>query len=80
MLDHVEGGKVVEIIGDPAEPESRAEFTLRGKHMRDILFAPDRLRHPLKRVGDWGGIRWESVSWDEVLETIAIRRLRRTPA
>lgn len=80
MPDHVEGGTVVEIAGDPAEPESRAELTLRGKHMRDILFAPDRLRHPLKRVGHRGANRWESVSWDETLETIAIRRLRRTPA
>jgi anaerobic selenocysteine-containing dehydrogenase len=70
----------VEITGDPADPESRAELTLRAEHMRDILSAPDRLRHPLKRVGHRGANRWESVSWDEALGAIAIRRLRRTPA
>ena len=35
------------------------------------LYSPDRLLHPLKRVGERGGGRWKQVSWDEALTEIA---------
>ncbi|MCZ7528506.1 MAG: molybdopterin-dependent oxidoreductase [Acidimicrobiia bacterium] len=35
------------------------------------LDAPDRLLHPLRRVGPRGSGEWERVSWDEALDAVA---------
>ena len=39
--------------------------------MMEILYAPDRLKYPMKRVEEKGEGRWERISWDEALTTIA---------
>ena len=39
--------------------------------MREILYAPDRLKYPMKRVGERGEDRWKRISWNEALTTIA---------
>ncbi len=52
MIVNIEDGQVTEVKGDPDDPEGRGQLTLRGKHSRDILYAPDRLKHPMKRVGE----------------------------
>jgi len=71
MRAHVEGGKVVEVRGDPTDPEGKGELTLRGKHIKELLYAPDRLKYPMKRAGEKGEGKWERISWDEALTTIA---------
>jgi anaerobic selenocysteine-containing dehydrogenase len=50
----VQGDKVTAIAGDPTDPESKGQLTVRGKHMKEILYSPDRLKHPMKRVGARG--------------------------
>jgi anaerobic selenocysteine-containing dehydrogenase len=71
MLATVKDGWVTAIRGDPEDPESKGELTLRGQHMQEVLYAPDRLQHPLKRVGARGEGQWEQITWDEALTTIA---------
>ena len=39
-------------------------------HIRNIN-APNRVLYPMKRVGERGEGKWERVSWDEALDTIA---------
>jgi anaerobic selenocysteine-containing dehydrogenase len=73
MRVNVEGGKVIEVRGDPTDPEAKGELTLRGKHIKEFLYAPDRLTFPMKRVGEKGEGKWERISWDEALTTIAKR-------
>ncbi len=71
MSADVKEGRVIDIRGYPLDPECKGELTLRGKHMRELLYAPDRLKYPMKRVGERGEGRWKRISWDEALTAIA---------
>jgi len=73
MRVSVEGGKVVEVRGDTTDPEGKGELTLRGEHIKEFLYSPDRLTYPIKRIGKRGEGKWERISWEEALTTIAKR-------
>jgi len=67
---HVEDGVIVRIeTDDGEEPQFRA--CLRGRAYRQRVYAPDRLKYPMKRVGARGEGKFERISWDEALGTVA---------
>lgn len=39
-------------------------------------YSPERLTHPLKRVGERGEGKWEEISWDQALDEIAEKLLQ----
>ncbi len=39
--------------------------------MPSVSIIPDRLMHPLRRIGAKGEGRWQQVSWDDALDEIA---------
>lgn len=45
--------------------------TFKGLGNKEISIHPDRLKYPLKRVGARGEGKWQRISWDEALDTIA---------
>jgi anaerobic dimethyl sulfoxide reductase subunit A len=63
---------------DGEEPQLRA--CLRGRAYRQRVYAPDRLKFPMKRVGERGEGKFERISWEEALDTVAteIKRIRDT--
>lgn len=65
---HVRDGKAVRI-----EVDSKVDFCPRGKAQLDYVYHPDRLKFPLKRVGERGSDSFVRISWDEALDTIAGR-------
>lgn len=73
LLAHVEDGRVVKIEGDPGQPLT-AGFAC-GKVNRDVdlVHSPERLTTPLRRVGKKGEGKFEPITWDEALDTIAAR-------
>jgi Tat-targeted selenate reductase subunit YnfE len=44
---------------------------LRGRSIRRRINHPDRLNYPMKRVGKRGEGKFERISWEEALDTIA---------
>ncbi len=44
---------------------------LRGRSIRRRINHPDRLNYPMKRVGKRGEGKFERISWQEALDTIA---------
>lgn len=71
ILAHVKDGRVVKV--EPAEfPDpSYRRICLRGLSSLEITYHPDRLRHPLRRVGPRGEGRFERITWDQALDEIA---------
>ncbi len=67
---HVRDGKIIRIETDDGdEPQLRA--CLRGRAYRQRVYSADRLKYPLKRVGSRGEGKFERISWDEALDTVA---------
>lgn len=73
VLVHLEGDRVVKITGDPDSPTSRGYLCPKGAASPELLYHPDRLTHPLRRVGNRGENNWKRISWDEALDEIAAR-------
>lgn len=44
---------------------------LRGRSMRQRIYSKERLLYPMKRVGKRGEGKFERISWDEALDTVA---------
>lgn len=69
---HVRDGKVVYMETDnTGNADFQARACLRGRTMRRWLNSPDRLTVPMKRVGARGEGKFEEISWDEAIRTIA---------
>lgn len=75
---HVKNGEIVRITSDTEEnpefPDIRA--CVRGRAYRKSFLHPDRLKYPMKRVGERGEGKFERISWDEALDIVA-RETRR---
>jgi molybdopterin guanine dinucleotide-containing S/N-oxide reductase-like protein len=75
-------GRAVKIQGDPAHPVTQGFLCAKVAKYLDRVYSPDRILHPLRRKsGAPKGPRlrgreqeaFERISWDEALDSIAIR-------
>jgi len=71
---HVSKGLVKKIERDKQAWGLKA--CARGLAQREVLYAKDRLKMPLKRIGERGSGKFEPISWGEALDHIA-RELQR---
>ncbi|MFO0011293.1 MAG: molybdopterin-dependent oxidoreductase [Planctomycetota bacterium] len=69
----VDGDRVIHLAGDPEHPITRGFACVKTARYPERQEQPDRLLHPLRRVGRKGEGRFEPVSWDEALDAIADR-------
>jgi anaerobic selenocysteine-containing dehydrogenase len=67
----VEDGRITHIGPDRNHVASQGHLCVKGVAMTHIVYDPDRVLTPLKRVGGPG--EFERCSWEEALETIATR-------
>ncbi len=73
MLVQVENGRATRLRGDPNHPVTQGFLCGKVAQYLEREYSPDRLLYPQKRVGAKGEGRFERISWDEALDTIADR-------
>jgi len=78
---HVTKGVVTRIetddLGDDTFGTHQIRACLRGRSMRRRIYAPERLKYPMKRVGKRGEGKFERITWEQALDEIS-GRLKKT--
>ncbi|MDP3063317.1 MAG: molybdopterin-dependent oxidoreductase [Chloroflexota bacterium] len=77
---HVKDGVLIRVEGDDAPEPDQLRTCMRCRAYRQFVYHPERLKHPMKRVGKRGEGKFKRISWDEALETIAreLKRVKKT--
>ena len=76
----VKDGVIIRIDGDdrltdnPSDPQLRP--CIRGRAYRRRQYHPNRLKYPMKRIGQRGEGRFERISWDSALDLVASQMTR----
>jgi anaerobic selenocysteine-containing dehydrogenase len=69
----VDAGKVVAVEGDHRAPLTDGFICGKVRKIADHVHGPERVMHPMVRVGAKGAGQWRQASWDEALDLIAQR-------
>ena len=67
----VKDGKLIKAVPDPGGPINHGKACVKGLSIIEQMYHPDRIMYPMKRIGPKGSGKWERISWDEALDTIA---------
>lgn len=73
LITTVQDGRAVRVQGDPDHPFTAGFLCAKVNRYLERTYHPDRLQHPLKRVGPKGRGEFVRVSWDEALRDIGNR-------
>ncbi len=76
VLVEVVDGAITRVTGDRDSPLNKGLLCPKGVASAEIVNHPDRLTHPMKRLGERGEGRWGRVSWEEAYDIIADKLAR----
>lgn len=68
---YVKDGKIIRVEGTLEHPFNRGKICVKGGSQRSYVYREDRIKSPLRRVGERGEGKFERISWDEAYATIA---------
>ena len=69
-LNYTENGRLVKIEGNPESIRNRGKICAKGQAGINQVYDPDRVLHPMLRMGRRGEGKWKRISWDEALELV----------
>ena len=70
LIYYVKDGKVCKIEGDPLDPCANGRLCMRCLENDEAINHPDRVKYPMRRVGERGENKWERITWDEAYDEI----------
>jgi len=73
LLTTVQNGVAIKVQGNPNHPLTDGVLCTKVSRYTERTYHPDRVLHPMKRVGPKGSGQFQQVSWDAALSDIATR-------
>lgn len=72
----IQDGRMVKVEENKDHPRAEAirrtvRACSRARHAPEWFYHPDRLKFPLKRLGDRGEGKWQQIPWEQTLDEIA---------
>ncbi len=68
LIGKKHGDRLIKLEGNPKSIDNGLTICARGNSGIKLLYDPDRLKYPLKNVGERGKPVWKRISWDEALK------------
>jgi molybdopterin-containing oxidoreductase family molybdopterin binding subunit len=69
---HVKEGKLVKLSAADLPDTKYNRICLRGLSHTQRVYHPERIKYPMKKIGERGEGKFERISWDEAIETIVM--------
>ncbi len=70
---HVSDGIAIKVSGSAAHAPTAGVLCTKVARYTERTYHPDRLLHPMRRIGKKGEGRFERISWEEAIATVANR-------
>lgn len=72
-ITEVRDGTAVRFYADPGHPVTQGWLCAKVRPYLERVYSPDRLTHPLRRIGPKGSGNWQRISWEDAITAITDR-------
>ena len=69
----VKDGEIIRVEGSKEAPHSHGTLCAKGAATRQYVYSEDRVKTPLRRIGERGEGKFERITWDEALDEVATK-------